>query len=129
MATKADSPMTFTAGEALASFLRVKLAAKTAYLAGATDYGIGTVIAGVASGINVAVRLDSHGGSHKMVAGGGITAGVKVYAAASGKIAATGTKLIGTALDTATGDGSVIEVLPHVSQQQSSSSSSSSSSG
>jgi len=59
---------------------------------------------------------------------GAISAGDLVYAAAGGKIAATGTLLIGTALDAATGDGSVIEVLPHVGHQQSSSSNSSSSS-
>jgi len=58
---------------------------------------------------------------------GAISAGDLVYAA-GGKIAATGTLLIGTALDAATGDGSVIEVLPHVGHQQSSSSNSSSSS-
>jgi len=69
-----------------------------------------------------------HGGTHKMTASGTITAGAKVYAAASGKIAGTGTLLIGTALDAATEDGSVIEVVPHISRQQSSSSSSSSSS-
>ena len=56
---------------------------------------------------------------------GAISAGDLVYAAAGGKIAATGTLLIGTALDAATGDGSVIEVLPHESSSSNSSSSSS----
>jgi hypothetical protein len=46
-----------------------------------------------------------------MVALTAITAGNPVYAAASGKIAATGTVFVGTALEAATADGDVIEVL------------------
>jgi len=128
MTTQADSPRTFTAGEDLDAFLRVKAAGRTVSLAGSSDYGIGATQKDADSGENVAIRLDAHGGTMKMTASGAITTGDKVYAAASGKIAATGTILIGTALDTATGDGSVIEVLPHPGYQQSSSSSSSSSS-
>ena len=129
MTTMANSPFTLTAGAAIAAFLRVKAYGRTAYLAGASDYGVGTAIEGVASGKVVAVRLWEHGGSHKCVASAAITAGAKVYAAASGKIAATGTLLIGTALDAASGNNSVIEVIPHIGHTQSSSSSSSSSSG
>lgn len=123
-----NSPMTFTSGEAIAVALRVKLATRIAWLATATDYGIGTSIEGVAISKDLAIRNYEHGGSHKMTASGVIVAGAKAYAAAGGKIAATGTLLIGTALDAATGDGSVIEVMPHLGIQQSSSSSSSSSS-
>jgi len=129
MTTMANSPFTLTAGAAIAVFLRVKAYGRTGYLAGSSDYGVGTAIEGVASGKQVAVRLWEHGGSHKCVASGAISAGAKVYAAASGKIAATGTLLIGTALDAASGNNSVIEVLPHIGHTQSSSSSSSSSSG
>ena len=128
MATQSDSPKSFLAGEAIAAFLRVKAYGRTAYLADATDYGIGVAQIGVAISVDVEIRLDSHGGSSKMTASGAISAGAKVYAAASGKIAATGTLLIGTALDAASGNGSVIEVLPHPGYQQSNSSSSSSSS-
>lgn len=128
MTTFQNSPANFVAGAALAAFLRVKVHARTAYLAGASDYGVGTVIEGVGSGKNVAVRLWEHGGSHKCVASATIYAGQKVYAAASGKVAPTGTLLIGTALDAASGNNSVIEVVPHIGYQQSSSSSSSSSS-
>jgi len=130
MTTVNDSPISLVAGEDLAANLRVKCHGgdRKAYLADASDYGIGTVLVGVSDGEMADIRLDSHGGSLKMVASAAITAGQKVYAAASGKIAATGTKVIGTALDTATGNNSVIEVLPHVSRTQSSSSSSSSSS-
>lgn len=57
------------------------------------------------------VRL--HGaGTQIMVAAGAITAGAKVYAAASGKVAATGSVLEGIAIDAASGDGSQIGVIP-----------------
>jgi len=130
MTTMSNSPKSFTSGEALGAFLRVKIAGATraAWLADAADYGVGTVLEGVAISKDVAIRLWEHGGSHKCVASGAISAGQKVYAAAGGKIAVSGTLLIGTALDAATADGSVIEVLPHLGYQQSSSSSSSSSS-
>jgi len=128
MATQADSPITFTAGEDMDAFMRVIATARTVTLADEDDYGIGVTQKDVDSGDFVAIRLDSHGGSSKMNASGAIAAGAKVYAADDGQIAATGTRLIGTAIDAASGDGSVIEVLPHVSMQQSSSSSSSSSS-
>ena len=123
-----NSPMTFVSGEAIAVALRVKLALRVAWKADDHDYGVGTSIEGVAGDKDMAVRMFEHGGSHKMTASGEIAAGDLVYAADDGKVAATGTLLIGTALDAATGDGSVIEVLPHLGIQQSSSSSSSSSS-
>jgi hypothetical protein len=129
MTTQANSPFTLTAGAAIAAFLRVKAAVRTAYLAGSVDYGIGTALEGVAINKLVAVRLWEHGGSHKCVASAAINAGAKVYAAAAGKVAPTGTLLIGTALDAASGNNSVIEVIPHIARTQSSSSSSSSSSG
>jgi hypothetical protein len=46
-----------------------------------------------------------------MIASGAITAGNSVYAAAAGKIAASGTIVLGTALESSTADGDVIEVL------------------
>jgi len=128
MTRQADSPAPFITGEAIAVFLRVKAAIRTVWKADDADYGFGVTQEGVASGKNVSVRHYEHGGSMKMTASEAITAGAKVYAAADGKIAASGTLVIGTALDAATDDGSVIEVLPHIGYQQSSSSSSSSSS-
>jgi hypothetical protein len=124
-----NSPKTFTSGEALGAFLRVKIAGATraAWLADAADYGIGTVLGAVsAASKDVTIRLWNHGGSHKCVASGAISAGQKVYAAAGGKVAASGTLLIGTALDTVTANNSILEVLPHINYLQSSSSSSSS---
>ncbi len=130
MTQYSNSPKSFTSAEALAAFRRVKIAGATrkALYADASDYGIGTTIEGVAISKLVGIRLWEHGGSHKVTAGGTIAAGQKVYAAANGKVAASGSLLIGTALDAATDDGSVIEVLPHIGYQQSSSSSSASSS-
>ena len=129
MTIQSNSPRTFEAGEDMDAFLRVVISADgTVMLADAVDYGIGVTQKDSDDGESVAVRLDGHGGTSKMTASAAISAGDLVYAAASGKIAATGTKLIGTAIDAASGNGSVIEVLPHVSRQQSSSSSSSSSS-
>lgn len=128
MTVQSDSPKSFVAGEALTAFMRVKLSGRNAWLADASDYGVGVTQEIAAITNNVDVRMYNHGGTLKMVASAAITAGDLVYAAASGKIAATGTLVIGTALDTATGDASIIEVLPHVSIAQSSSSSSSSSS-
>ena len=129
MAVQRNNPITLTAGEAIAAaFLRAKVTGTgAAWLADAVDGGVGTFQKNYASGALVEIRLDSAGTS-KMVASAAISAGAKVYAAASGKIAASGTKVIGTAIEAATANNDVIEVLPHPGVNQSSSSSSSSSS-
>lgn len=128
MASEQNSPIHLTAGEDFDyPFLRVKADGRTGYIANAADYGIGTNQEDYDDGDEMTVRGYSQG-TCKMVASGAISAGDKVYAAASGKIAATGSLTMGTALDTATGNNSVIEVLPHCGLNQSSSSSSSSSS-
>jgi hypothetical protein len=57
------------------------------------------------------VRLRTAEGTVKMVASGAITAGNPAYAAAGGKIAATGTVVVGPALEASANDGDVIEVL------------------
>ena len=80
MTVMSNSPKTFTAGEALGVFLRVKIAGATraAWLADAADYGVGTVLEGVAISKDVTVRLWNHGGSHKCVSSCAISAGKKV---------------------------------------------------
>ena len=129
MASQTDSPVNFTAGEDFSvAFLRVKADGRTVYKADAVDYGIGCVQEIRDSGETIAVRIDGVGTS-KMIASAEITAGEKVYGANDGKVAPTGSKVVGTALDTASGNNSVIEVLPHQGLNQSSSSSSSSSGG
>lgn len=101
----------FTAGGALGQYLRVTGAASLS-LAGASTVELGTLEnATFASGDLGQVRLRTANGTAKMVAAGAITAGAPVYAAASGKIDASGTVLVGTALEAATADNDVIEVL------------------
>lgn len=102
---------TFTASGALGVHLRVKTPSSLA-LAGATDHELGTLVQPTfAAGDEVAVHLRTAQGTVKMVASEAITAGNPVYAAASGKIAASGTVLIGIALEAATANNDVIEVL------------------
>ena len=78
----------------------------------ATDTGaIGVVLDDVKSGESVAVALlglANH--TVEVVAGGAISAGAKVYLAANGKVAASGTIQIGTALNPAYADGNLVEI-------------------
>jgi hypothetical protein len=103
----------FTAGAAIAKYLRVKLSSGKLAVAGATDVGLGTLEdASFADGDVRAVRLRSAQGTVKMVAAGAISAGADVWAAASGKVNDVGGAVYeGVALDAAAADGDVIEVL------------------
>jgi len=103
----------FAAGAAIGQFLRVYLtASNTLALAGANDYGIGTMEdPSTAANEQVGVRLNSAQGSRKCVANGAITVGDPVYLAASGKVGASGSVRYGTALEAATADNDIIEVL------------------
>ncbi len=103
----------FTAGAAIAKHLRVKLSSGKLAAAGVSDQSIGTIEqASFADGDVVAVRLRTAQGTVKMVAAGAITAGANVYAAASGKIDDAVTPFPeGIALEAATADGDIIEVL------------------
>jgi len=103
----------FTAGAARDRFLRVKLSGTSLATAGASDVSIGTQeTESFAATDIVPVRLSTAQGTRKMIASGAITPGNPVYAAASGKIAGSGTVVEGRALEAATTDGDVIEVLP-----------------
>ncbi len=103
----------FTAGAARDRFLRVKLSGASLATAGASDVSIGTQeIESFAATDVVPVRLSTAQGTRKMIASGAITAGNPAYAAADGKIASSGTVVEGRALESATEDGDVIEVLP-----------------
>ena len=105
----------FTAGAAIAQFLRVKLSSGKLAAAGLADKELGTMEEASVADLDVrSVRLRTAEGTCKMVAAGAVTLGAAVYTAASGKIddVATATGfLIGTALEAATADGDVIEVL------------------
>lgn len=108
---------TFTAGTTMSRGLRVKLTANTLALAGvgASDNAveIGTVVDNVlAIGDPANVSLRNRGGTTRMVASAEIAVGVAVYGAASGKIATTVSgNPIGIALEFASGNNSIIEVL------------------
>lgn len=101
---------TDTAAGAIAQFLRVKTTGALA-VAGAADVELGTMELPALAAGDATVRYRTAAGTCKMVASEAITAGASVYAGASGKVAASGGLLIGTALDAATADNDVIEVL------------------
>lgn len=102
----------FTAGAARDAYLRVMIGASSLSTAGATDSADGVQQEKSFASTDVRdVLLRTADGTRKMVANGAITAGNYVYAAASGKVGATGFICEGKALETATADGDVIEVL------------------
>ena len=105
----------FTAGAAIAIHLRVKGDTAKLAVAGITDKELGCIeAASFVDGDVRAVRLTSAQGTCKMVASGAISQFAAVHTAASGKISATGAAtsyLVGQALEAATADGDVIEVL------------------
>ncbi len=103
-----------TSGSTFGSFLRVKITGGVIALAGTTDVEIGVLEQNVISTDTVAsVIPESDPASRQGVASTAITQYALVYAGASGKLAATGTIVCGTALTAASGDGAVIEYLPH----------------
>jgi hypothetical protein len=102
----------FKAAGAIGQYLRVKTPSALV-VAGASDVSIGVTENPVfAAGDLVAVRLANAQGTRFMVAAGEIAADDVVYAAAGGKVAATGTVIEGRALTAASGNNSVIEVQP-----------------
>lgn len=115
MSKQTNGPeVTFTAGEDLVAFRRVKISSSTVVYADAGDGGIGVVQAAVdySEDANACIRLDNAGGTSKMMASGAISAGDKVYPDADGKITATAiSPCIGIALEASTTDGDIIEVL------------------
>ena len=107
---------TFTADEAIAVHLRVKLDSDGRItVAGLTDKDIGTAVTpAFAAGDPVTVKLRTGAGTHKMVAIEACAIGATLYTEANGKVqdtAATTAFQIGTALEAAVNDGDIIEVL------------------
>jgi len=100
-----------TAAGAIAQHLRVKTTGALV-VATATDVEIGTMDTPATEAGPCTVRLRTAEGTRKMVANGAITKNNPVYAAAGGKVAATGSVFSGTAMEAATADNDVIEVLP-----------------
>lgn len=106
---------TFTAGAALAKHTRVKFSSGKMVAAGDDEKEIGTVVDAVfADGDPVTVRLVTANGTTQMIAAGAIAQGATVHTAADGEIndtQATGAFIVGVALEAATADGDVIEIL------------------
>lgn len=103
---------TFAVSSALGQYLRVKVSGGVLALAGSTDVELGTLENPVLTGATYgSVRLRTAQGTVKMVASEAITAGNPVYAAASGKVASSGTVYCGTAVEAAGANGDVFEVL------------------
>lgn len=104
---------TFTAGAALVQNRLVVLSAGVLDYADAYTPAIGTLEdTTFASGDVVGVRLIPGEGTFKMMASAAITSGAYVYQAASGKIDDVGFIPVGIALEAASADGDIIEVLP-----------------
>ncbi len=115
MSVTVNGIKTFVAGEALAAFRRVKLSAGTVVYADQADSDgfIGWTYEATASGGHAGVILKTRGRTIKAVASEALAAGATCYAAADGKVADTESgNAVCVALDAATADGSVIEVLP-----------------
>lgn len=104
---------TYVAGAALAEARRVKLTTGKLAYAGSTDVEVGTLRdPALAADQKVAVILRTAQGTVPMIAAGAIAAHALVYAAANGKVADSGTVLVGrNCAVAATADGDVIEVL------------------
>ena len=87
-----------TAAGAIGQHLRVKTTGALV-VAGSADVELGTMEYPAPAAGAATVRLRTAMGTAKMVASKAISAGVAVYAAASGKISDTGTVFVGNALE------------------------------
>ncbi len=115
---KCTNPLTFIASVEIAQKLRVSIKAGTVTappeveIAGVGDLGIGVNEVIVAATKNCAVEPYNKSGTLEMVADGVIAEGDEVYPAAGGKISATGAGVsLGKAMEAATADGDIIEIL------------------
>lgn len=109
---------TFTANGAITAKQRVKLTAASTTspvqveVAGAGEQHIGIAEYGAASGAVVAVRLRTSPGTHEAIAREALAVGATLYGAATGGVKDTsdGTA-IGIALEEATANGDIIEII------------------
>jgi hypothetical protein len=104
---------TFAAGAALAQYRFVHLSAGVLAYGAADSTDVVGSLARPSLAANDLVPVDLIGcqGTRKVVALTLINLGAACYAAANGKVAATGTVLRGIALEAAAADGDVIEIL------------------
>lgn len=111
--------LTFTAGEALAQFRRVKLKSGSTTVPLQVEYAdkneksIGYTETAAASGALVAIRPHNMPGTRIATASEALAAGAVIYGADDGKVSDTATSAatLGLALEAATADGDQIEIL------------------
>ena len=104
----------FIATSALAAYTRVKLVSGQVVAADATDTSVGITEAPCAAGTAVSVRLTNSGGTALVTAATQFSVGAAIYGAAAGKVddaAGGGHEPFGIALQAATGEGHIVEVL------------------
>jgi hypothetical protein len=112
VATQTNNPGKTILASATLPAYRLITAAGALCGADATADIVGVTQAPAVSGNYVETRFLS-AGSCKLTASGAISANALVYKAASGKIGTTNTnRLVGIALEAATADGDIIEVMP-----------------
>jgi hypothetical protein len=106
---------TFTAAGTIPIYSRVVLGSGgTITVAGLAEKEVGTACEAAVSGDVIAVKLRTASGTHKMIAIEALAIGATVYTETAGKVQDTAQATafqIGTALEAATADGDVIEVL------------------
>ena len=105
----------FTAAGTIKQYARVTLGSGgTITEAGLAVKDIGTAMEPAVSGDVISVKLRSGSGTHKMIAIEALAIGATLYTETDGKVqdtAASTSFQLGTALEAATADGDIIEVL------------------
>ena len=110
---------THTCGEAVVACRRVSLNSSDALVyADADKTGIGVTRNPQDNGEDVGVAYINKPGTHEICAAGAFSIGDKVYAAADGKVQAIPTAAgtyyqVGLAMEAATADGDLVEILIH----------------
>ena len=107
---------TFTSGATIPAFSRVILTSGELAVAGLTDGPstvLGTTEVDCVDGDYVAVRLSTATGTRKVIAAAAISQGANVYTAADGEVSTTANTayMVGIALEAATADQDIIEIL------------------
>jgi len=106
--------LTFEAGSALLAHRRVKMSGAAVVYAGLGEDAIGVTETAAASGAQVAVKILGVPGSVEVTAAKVLAAGAVLYGAALGKVSdASSGSAIGLAKAAATGDGSLVEMVPY----------------
>ena len=105
----------FTSGATINRYQRVKLSAGVLAVAGEDEYAIGFAEENVVSGDQCTVKLINVSGTFKAISNEAVSVGATLYGAAAGKVQDTdpgsGTARF-IALEAASGDNSVLEILP-----------------